>query len=601
MRKFILLLIVSFIFILTSFLYGKETPKQDFSLFPVDIEKLKNFKKDIIVNESLKEYLKFTTLDESVIKILLELEKKKIFNKRRLPYISQNDGISFEKEGVENCKGVLCAGASIRIIDPFQAGDIPPLPPYKPKYEKRGLKAGLDQPALVGYGARFNLHVFEVLTKLTADLSSNEPQFYSHFYYPSPSSLYEKEKIFNNTKALVLQDSQGNKVCFVKNDLIGVFKDIREDIIDVLHQRGITDIDTTNLILSATHTHGGIGGWAVKLAMQVGIDLYNEYTHTFLLTQIVDAITEANNNMVPVMIGIGSGTETRVTANRRDQCDYFNEPPNTLPDYEVGVIRVDRRSDGFPLAVMLNFPIHGTSNDGEELRVNPDNIGWIERFIEDNLGGIALMFNGAEGDVKPKGSVQEIGEKLGQTVINTYNNIETTDNIVLKTAICEDDDPHFRPKHKFPCPSYFDEAQFRYLKGVEIPGKEGCFIDRHEYGPSIKFRKAFDENKFDRDGIVYSGVRIDLIYNDGKVKKVGFTTAPGEAITDIGLAVKNGGKRLGYDQVFFLGLSNSYIAYITTPEEYDQGGYEAQSTLFGRYTGNVVIENGLYVLEKLIE
>jgi hypothetical protein len=41
------------------------------------------------------------------------------------------------------------------------------------------------------------------------------------------------------------------------------------------------------------------------------------------------------------------------------------------------------------------------------------------------------------------------------------------------------------------------------------------------------------------------------------------------------------------------------MAYITTPEEYDAGGYESLATLFGRGTGTLVIDRCARVLDLI--
>jgi hypothetical protein len=38
------------------------------------------------------------------------------------------------------------------------------------------------------------------------------------------------------------------------------------------------------------------------------------------------------------------------------------------------------------------------------------------------------------------------------------------------------------------------------------------------------------------------------------------------------------------------GLTNGYVAYIATPEEYEKGGYEAVATLYGPRTAATLLE-----------
>ena len=75
-----------------------------------------------------------------------------------------------------------------------------------------------------------------------------------------------------------------------------------------------------------------------------------------------------------------------------------------------------------------------------------------------------------------------------------------------------------------------------------------------------------------------------------RINDVAVATIPGEAIHTVGLAVKSHGSSLGYRQTFVFGLANSHMGYITTPDEYDAGGYESLSTFFGRNTGDRVTD-----------
>jgi hypothetical protein len=38
-----------------------------------------------------------------------------------------------------------------------------------------------------------------------------------------------------------------------------------------------------------------------------------------------------------------------------------------------------------------------------------------------------------------------------------------------------------------------------------------------------------------------------------------------------------------------LGLTNDHLAYFTTPEEFDEGGYEACGSIYGPHAGNKIV------------
>jgi neutral ceramidase len=69
-------------------------------------------------------------------------------------------------------------------------------------------------------------------------------------------------------------------------------------------------------------------------------------------------------------------------------------------------------------------------------------------------------------------------------------------------------------------------------------------------------------------------------------------TIPGEMTVEMGRrtrdAVMKAAAPLGIDQVALIGYANEYVHYFTTPEEYEWQAYEGGSTLFGRYSSNVL-------------
>lgn len=86
-----------------------------------------------------------------------------------------------------------------------------------------------------------------------------------------------------------------------------------------------------------------------------------------------------------------------------------------------------------------------------------------------------------------------------------------------------------------------------------------------------------------------SGVRI------GEVALVGI---PGEPFTDIGVGIKKGSS---YALTVPCCLTNGAEAYFPMRDSYDEGGYEAVGSVFGPATAELLIKNGLKLLDQLAE
>lgn len=197
-------------------------------------------------------------------------------------------------------------------------------------------------------------------------------------------------------------------------------------------------IDGQNVIICPSHNH-----W-------VRDQLAEDY-----FQRIIKGVKEASQTMVPVKVGAGSGTENRITMNRRislkDGKEWTIRRATPEPreemvagiaegfDPEIGVLRVDKLN-GNPLAVIYNFAIHpytGVPNRG----VTASTPGFASKVIEENLGNGALAFfiNGAAADITPilykdvnaPKQDEMLGTLLGLSTLSTWRNIQTYKKISL--------------------------------------------------------------------------------------------------------------------------------------------------------------------------
>lgn len=239
-------------------------------------------------------------------------------------------------------------------------------------------------------------------------------------------------------KALVLDDGS-TRLAIVSMDAvaIGGICDIKDDFLPKLRQRieSKLGIAPDRVLVHATHTHP---------PGRLLCDDQQQLERTFA------AVEEACQNMTPVRVGVGRGSENRIPINRnlklKDGSHWTIRHTNPCPpddqvvgmkevDPEIGVLRFDRL-DGSPFAVLYNFACHPLIGvPGGHITANYP--GFASNLIEEQLGhgAMALFLQGAAGDVievlfkdmaRPMDS-QPIGTMLGLSTLKVIRDIQTAD------------------------------------------------------------------------------------------------------------------------------------------------------------------------------
>lgn len=347
-------------------------------------------------------------------------------------------------------------------------------------------------------------------------------------------------------KAVVL-DNGSTRIALVSIDLIGVFDNTFLDTLALIQGMNL-GIDQEHLFLAASHSHSSMGLISNNAVAPLAMDLFDQRIADFLAQKLATVIQAAVNDLKPAGIGI-----TRTTAylhrNRR------GDPPKIDP--EVGVIRIDQ-TGGKKIAI-FHYTAHGTSVDEMIPLFSAECMGAAERYLEQHLGPdcIALYLNGAEGDIAPIGGgykdyerIDWWGAQLGAIVEPAFNTLYLQTHVTLD-AVYE----------TLPLPPAYMRPHFEV---PEIP--LDVTIPMGPLAPSQTRVQAFRIN--------------DLVMG----------TFPGEAIVELGLRFKSESlKHTAFNYAYPLGLCNDHLAYLTTPEEYWQGGYEAFMSFYGPDGGELIL------------
>ena len=369
---------------------------------------------------------------------------------------------------------------------------------------------------------------------------------YPHAFWFKPS---EGELDPVGVRALVVE-GRGGRLVWVAADLIGVDRAFTAALAARLRDAGVP---AGTLVVSASHTHSGPGAFLNgALVGALALDRYDETVSAAILDTIVRTVRAADRSKVSARVGSAAGTVDGLTVPR------LTSPP----DREMVVVRVDTAA-GAPLALVWNFAIHGTTLGPRNLRLSSDVMGVASRRLERTLGVPALFVNGAVGDVSParhgEAGARELGAALADAVQATWRRAETrpATGVTAQTR-------------RVPLPSA--ALSLRQCLGQWFP-------------PGITLPL---------DGALPTDAELTAV----ALGDVAWVTMPGELQSALGMRVKESGRRRG-QRVFVAGLSNDYLGYFVSREDYERVSYVTCVTLFGADGGERLATEAAALLRTL--
>src|SRR3954463_15370816 len=438
-------------------------------------------------------------------------------------------------------------------------------------------------------------------------------------------------------RAIVLREGN-RKLALVATDLGFIPGGLLADVANQVSKRGFTE---RNVIISASHTHSAPAGFAnyqsdnfVAPTMGTPTDFKVEgdpQLYGFLVKRIALAIARADKRVGPARAGWGSATLAGVTDNRSLEAHLANfgfdlpygtgrvdqDPRGYIGtiDPQVDVLRVDRVAAGGrsgPLGAWLDFADHGT--------INPYTFGV---YNADHHGPASRIFEAA---VRRAGHVPR-----SQDVVGAYGNGDAGD----MTAAFRGRGPafaeHVGSREAQAMLTGWRRAGRHMARSLPfaIRWTRSCFCGRSVSGGQVAdkpemgfpFFTGSEESRgplYDETHVNHEGGRLpfDAGPQGRKIQTVGppaadfpsavplmvvrlgnraIATIPGEMTVEMGrrtrAAVLAKLRPAGVTSVALAGYANEFLHYFTTPEEYEQQHYEGGSTLFGKYSSNLIMDD----------
>ncbi|MFZ4713438.1 MAG: neutral/alkaline non-lysosomal ceramidase N-terminal domain-containing protein [Bacteriovoracaceae bacterium] len=346
-------------------------------------------------------------------------------------------------------------------------------------------------------------------------------------------------------KAMVLKKNNV-KLLFLSFDLVGMPAEFYLALSPKLIPLGF---DPNLMYLSATHTHSGPGSLSKNFFWQVfAMDNFNKEFYQEVVQVVLETVIQADTDLVEADLFHTTYNTQGLQSNRRGSDRPLDPRVNLL---------MAKSKSGSWLGGLVNFAVHGVSLDDDNLLFSSDTPGAIEResekFLREqgSVDPLILFQNGAEGDVHPTHfgveGIQKMGESFATQMKDAWSQL----------ALIEDS---FKAK-------YFDVDLGAPLSHLSNCARFSWLPD----GMKIKLKKYFPSKS-----------RIWQL----QLGPLLFMTWPGEATTELGLRLKNSTNQIPW----ILGLTNDHLAYFTTPEEFNVGGYETCINFYGPDGGMKILK-----------
>lgn len=365
--------------------------------------------------------------------------------------------------------------------------------------------------------------------------------------YGSRKSIGVHDRIFH--RILVLDDGL-TRFVLVSSDICEISPSEYDRVASKLNDQ--FNIDPSNFWWTVTHTHsapevGPPGLGAIFLG-----DRFEHKTDTNYTIQVeqrlINGVNEASRKLVPARLGSGWGF-SQANINRRardiDNTVTLGLNPDGAVDRRIGLLRIDNK-DGSPIALIANYPIHGTVLNGENLEISGDAPGIVSEYVELKIGAPLLFINGAEGNLAPiysvypnprKGHLGQFRVLLGDKILEANKKIVTTTGKVILNA----------------------RSQY-----IETPIKPGI-----EWTPSLGnyIRITSTGARVIRIPIRFLKINDDII----------IWSAPLELFCEISNEIRGSSP---FPYTFYFGLTNGWLGYMLPESEFNYGGYELEVSPF---------------------
>ena len=405
-------------------------------------------------------------------------------------------------------------------------------------------------------------------------------------------------KVHDNLEANGIYFSNGeNHILMISCDLVGLEPDYETHLREAM---GVaTGISPRDVIISATHTHGGPS--LIRTNYIVPLD--SAYMKK-LKGWLIDLAKEAVHSAQPGEIGWATG-KAQIGWNRRytwADGSHTMHGDATRPDF-TGLEGPDdpqqttlfaKAKNGKLLAIMYNNTTHPVTFYGAGV-YSSDFPGYARKKLRKKFGEKlpVLFLNGAQGDIEPRDGfhprhvtrdeqVKRLGNVIYNGVMDQYHEVTSyNDNPEIKHVYKD-----LKVGVRLPTPQ-------RLAKSRNVLAR----IDSGAHIRGLKMEMAFGAVHLQKE---FGDAPFDILpIHAIRIGGLAILTEPCELYCQFGLNIK---RRSPVKTTMVVGLTDGYHGYVPTIYGLLGGGYSGKAISWTRlkpYAGYRIVETASQLLNKL--
>ena len=212
---------------------------------------------------------------------------------------------------------------------------------------------------------------------------------------------------------IIASPNTKKRVVFVSADIGMIFQSVKQGVIKELQNQFGDLYNDKNVMLSATHTHSGPGGYAFETLYNFTTRGFYKKDYNVVVDGIVQSIVRAHNNLEPGTIFIEESELTNTSKNRSVSA-YIKNPEQERQTYKhetdktFTLIKLVNEQQE-PVGMISWHAVHGVSMSNTNILISGDNKGYASYLFEKEMHSdylkdktfVAAFAQANEGDNSP--------------------------------------------------------------------------------------------------------------------------------------------------------------------------------------------------------